>query len=155
MKNRNVRDLQVHFDSFLTKNQIKQQFSKKKNLPKPSPPGLAYLPMTIIYYLNFTAASHLNTCWPKPTSNQFISVHLSSGSQDSKAIRVSSGVFVFLAHPSRFEIRWTWVSTPIPVCFFQAIGMGYYKIVCFTHFTILIQYSVNRRFNNFPIICYQ
>lgn len=35
------------------------------------------------------------------------------GNHSSRALRVSSGVLVsFLVHPSLFEIRWTWVSTP-------------------------------------------
>lgn len=53
-------------------------------------------------------------CCPKPTSSQLISVHRDSGSHDSRAFRVSSGVLVPFGpvHWSRLAIRWTCVSTP-------------------------------------------
>ena len=56
-------------------------------------------------------------CWPNPTSNQLISVHLDWGNHSSKAFLVSSGVFVPLGpvHPNRLLIRWTWVSTPVMI----------------------------------------
>lgn len=60
------------------------------------------------------------TCCPKPTNKWLTSLQYSLGSQSSSPFLVSSGVLL-LTHPSRFVIRCTWVSTPIPVTSPQAV----------------------------------
>lgn len=59
--------------------------------------------------------------WPKPTSNQLISCHLSRGSQLSSAALVCSGVLV-VCHPHRFVMRCTCTSTPMPSTRPHAVG---------------------------------
>ena len=84
--------------------------------------GLAMLSMPVgqsSLFKQFSQSGPTGTqiCWPNPTSNQLISVHLDWGNHSSKAFLVSSGVFVPLGpvHPNRLLIRWTWVSTPVMI----------------------------------------
>lgn len=58
---------------------------------------------------------------PKPTSWVLTSVQYSNGNHFSSSTRVCSGSLVgFGTHFKRFDMRWTWTSTPIPVTIFQA-----------------------------------
>lgn len=69
--------------------------------------------MSLFKHSEHFGRNGVHFCWPKPTNSQFISDHLSWGSQDSRATRVSSGVLVaFKVQPSLLEILWTCVSTP-------------------------------------------
>ena len=84
--------------------------------------GLAMLSMPVgqsSLFKQFSQSGPTGTqiCWPNPTSNQLISVHLDWGNHSSKAFLVSSGVFVPLGpvHPNRLLIRWTCVSTPVMI----------------------------------------
>lgn len=69
------------------------------------------------------------TVCPKPTRRWFISLQSSRGTHDSSSRSVSMGFFVSSeTHLSRFDIRWTCVSTAIPVHCFQAICMTKWAI---------------------------